>query len=253
MDRDDRVQAIVPVKQFDDTHFLIMATKNGLVKKTVLSAYGNPRRTGINAIALEEGDELIEATVTDGSQDIILAKTGGKAIRFPEARVRAMGRTTRGVIGVKLEGDDAVVSMVAVKRETTLMTVTQNGYGKRSEIADYRVTGRGGLGIITIKTTERNGKVVGVKEVVDGEELMLITRMGQVIRMPVAGLRVMGRNTQGVRLVELHEGDEVSDVARVVIEDGAPAGSITAEIVGEEEFEPEETNGDLGADTEDEE
>ena len=250
MDREDRVQAIVPVKQFDDTHYLVMATVKGMIKKTVLSKYGNPRRNGINAIVLEDGDELIEATVTDGSLDIILAKSGGKAIRFPEAKVRSMGRTTRGVIGVKLEGDDEVVSMVAVKRESTLMTVTENGYGKRSEIADYRVTGRGGLGIITIKTTERNGKVVGVKEVVDGEELMLITRMGQVIRMPVKGIRVMGRNTQGVRLVHLHEGDEVSDVARIVIEEGAPASSVTAEVVGDE-VEPEETNGDLGAGEED--
>jgi DNA gyrase subunit A len=232
MDRDDRVQAIVPVKQFDDQHSLVMATRNGLVKKTVLSAYGNPRRTGINAILLEPGDELIEATITDGSQDIILAKSGGKAIRFPEAKVRTMGRTTYGVIGVKLEEGDTVVSMVAVKRQGTLLTVTQNGYGKRSEIAEYRVTGRGGLGIITIKTTERNGKVVAVKEVVDGEELMLITRMGQVIRMPVAGLRVMGRNTQGVRLVELAGGDQVSDVARIVVEDGAPGESAIAEPVG---------------------
>jgi DNA gyrase subunit A len=231
MDREDRVQTVVPVREFDDQHYMIMGTRAGLIKKTVLSAYGNPRRSGINAILLEENDELIEALITDGTQDLILAKRLGKAIRFHEREVRPMGRTTYGVKAATLEDGDAVVSLVAVKRDESLLTVTENGYGKRSPISEYRVSHRGGLGIITIKTTERNGNVVAVKEVVDGEELMVITRQGQVIRMPVRGISVIGRNTQGVRLVSLEEGDGVTDVTRMVGDEAEP-------IVGDAEGVP---------------
>jgi DNA gyrase subunit A len=193
----------------------------------VLSAYGNPRRAGIHAILLEEGDGLIEAIVTDGTQDLILAKKKGLAIRFHESDVRPMGRTSYGVKAVTLDdAEDEVVSMVGVKRQATLLAVTEHGYGKRSEISEYRLTHRGGKGIITIKTNDRNGHVVAVKEVVDGDELMIITRSGQMIRMPVSGISVIGRNTQGVRLVNLApsgEGellpDSVAGVTRVVSED----------------------------------
>jgi DNA gyrase subunit A len=228
MGREERVQAVVPVKTFDDQHFLVCATKKGLIKKTVLSAYGNVRKAGINAVLLEEDDALIEAIVTDGTQDLILAKKKGLAIRFHENEVRAMGRTAYGVKAVTLDEDgDLVVSMVGVKRQATLLAVTEHGYGKRSEISEYRVSHRGGKGIITIKTTERNGDIVAVKEVVDGDELMIITKSGQLIRMPVKGIGVMGRNTQGVRLVNLaaagEEGsllpDAVSGVTRVVSEE----------------------------------
>jgi DNA gyrase subunit A len=227
MGREERVQGVVPVKSFDDQHYLVCATRKGLIKKTVLSAYGNPRRAGINAILLEEGDGLIETIVTDGTQDLILAKKKGLAIRFHESDVRPMGRTSYGVKAVTLDDDqDEVVSMVGVKRQATLLAVTENGYGKRSEISEYRITRRGGKGIITIKTTDRNGPVVAVKEVVDGDELMIITRSGQMIRMPVSGISVIGRNTQGVRLVNLAaagEGellpDQVAGVTRVVNED----------------------------------
>jgi DNA gyrase subunit A len=223
----------VPVKEFDDQHFLVCATRKGLIKKTVLSAYGRPRRGGIHAVLLQEGDELIEAVLTDGTQDIILGKKKGLAIRFHENDVRPMGRTARGVKAVTLDAeDDAVVDMVAVKRQATLLTVTENGYGKRSEISEYRITRRGGKGIITIKTTERNGDVVAVKEVVDGDELMIITRSGQLIRMPVKGISVLGRNTQGVRLVNLSAAgekqlfaDKVSAVTRMVSEEGDGAGA----------------------------
>jgi DNA gyrase subunit A len=214
MGREERVQAVVPVKEFDDQHYLVCATKRGLIKKTVLSAYGNVRKAGINAINLEDDDSLIETMITDGTQDIILAKKKGLAIRFHEA--------------VTLDDDDdEVVSMVGVKRSATLLAVTENGYGKRSEISEYRVSHRGGKGIITIKTTERNGHVVAVKEVVDEDELMIITRHGQMIRTPVKGISVLGRNTQGVRLVNLSaagEGgdllpDAVAAVTRIVPED----------------------------------
>jgi DNA gyrase subunit A len=242
MGRDERVQAVVAVRAFDDQHYLVCATRKGLIKKTVLSAYGNPRRGGINAVLLEEGDGLIEAIITDGTQDIILAKAQGLAIRFHESDVRAMGRTAYGVKAVTLDDEnDEVVSMVAVKRQATLLAVTENGFGKRSEISEYRLTHRGGKGIITIKTNERNGRVVAVKEVVDGDELMIITRSGQMIRMPVKGISVMGRNTQGVTLVDLDatEGellpDKVAGVTRVVNEDedAAPAGDAAGETAGE--------------------
>jgi DNA gyrase subunit A len=233
--RDERVQAVVPVKEFDDQHYLVCATKKGLIKKTVLSAYSHPRKGGINAVLLEEGDGLIEAIVTDGTQDVILAKKQGLAIRFHESEVRAMGRTAYGVKAVTLDdATDEVVSMVSVKRQATLLAVTENGYGKRSEIAEYRVSHRGGKGIITIKTTDRNGPVVAVKEVVDGDELMIITRSGQMIRMPVKGISVIGRNTQGVRLVNLAPGgapegellpDAVSGVTRVVSEEDESAAA----------------------------
>ena len=241
MGRDERVQAVVPVKEFDDQHYLVCATRKGLIKKTVLSAYGRPRKAGINAILLEEGDGLIEAILTDGTQDIILAKKKGLAIRFHENDVRAMGRTAYGVKAVTLDDDeDEVVSMVGVKRQATLLAVTEHGFGKRSEIADYRVTRRGGKGIITIKTNERNGFIVAVKEVVDGDELMIMTRSGQLIRIPVKGISVLGRNTQGVTLVNLTptEGellpDVVAGVTRVVSEDdeGGNGGGEAEAVAG---------------------
>jgi DNA gyrase subunit A len=224
LSREERVQAVVPVKTFDDQHYLVCATKLGIIKKTLLSAYGRPRRNGINAVLLGEGDALIEAVITDGAQDIILAKKKGLAIRFHENEVRPMGRTARGVKAVKLDDDaDEVVDMVSVKRQATLLAVTENGYGKRSAISEYRLSHRGGKGIITIKTTERNGNIVAVKEVVDGDDLMIITRSGQMIRMPVSGISVLGRNTQGVRLVNLTRAgekalfaDKVAGVTRMV-------------------------------------
>jgi DNA gyrase subunit A len=240
--REERVQAVVAVKEFDDRHFLVCATRRGLIKKTVLSAYGNPRRGGINAVLLEEGDALIEATISDGTQDILLAKKKGLATRFHENEVRPMGRTAYGVKAVTLDdAEDEVVSMVGVKRQATLLTVTEHGYGKRSEIGEYRVSHRGAKGIITIKTTERNGFVVAVKEVVDGDELMIITRRGQLIRMPVKGISVIGRNTQGVRLVDLApaEGelppDTVAGVTRVVSDEGEEEGPmVEASTAGED-------------------
>jgi DNA gyrase subunit A len=237
--REERVTTVVPVKQFDDQHYLVMATRLGTIKKTVLSAYGNPRRGGINAIDLDEGDEMIEAAITDGTQDLILAKREGKAIRFHEQEVRAMGRTAHGVKAVSLEEGDIVVSMVTVRRDATLLSITEHGYGKRSPVEDYRVSHRGGLGIITIKTTDRNGNVVAVKEVVDSDQLMIMTTHGQVIRVPVKGISLLGRNTQGVRLIHLDEGDLVSDVARVVAEDDGVIGVPEVDAVGDNGSEDE--------------
>jgi len=216
MSQQERVAAVLPVKEFDESHFVMMVTRNGTAKKTPLSAYSNPRRGGIVAIGVEEEDALIDAVLTDGSQDIILQKRNGKAIRFNEADVRPMGRTAYGVRGVTLEENDAVVGMIAVKREgPSLLVATENGYGKRSLLSEYRITGRGGKGIISIQTTERNGQVVAALEVVPSDQVMLITRGGIVIRTKVSEISEIGRNTQGVRLINLEPGDQLIDVARV--------------------------------------
>jgi DNA gyrase subunit A len=215
MSQQERVASVLPVKEFDDTHFIMMVTKNGTAKKTPLSAYSNPRRGGIVAIGVDGDDSLIDAVLTDGTQDIILQKRNGKAIRFNEGDVRPMGRTAYGVRGVTLEEDDAVVGMIAVKREASLLVATENGYGKRSPISEYRITGRGGKGIISIQATERNGRVVAALEVVSNDQVMLITRGGIVIRTKVSEISEIGRNTQGVRLINLEEGDQLIDVAKV--------------------------------------
>jgi len=213
---EERIAAFVPVREFDDKHYVVMATRNGIIKKTLLSAFSNPRRGGINAMNIPEEDSLIEAKITDGTCDIILGTREGLAIRFHEEKVRDMGRGAYGVRGISLGKGDKVIGMVVVKRDTTLLSVTENGYGKRTSISDYRVTNRGGKGIINIKTTERNGKVVAIKEVVTDDELMLITQKGIIIRQPVKQIKVIGRATQGVKLINLDSGDRVVDVARVV-------------------------------------
>jgi len=215
MSQQERVAAVLPVRQFDESHFILMCTAKGTVKKTPLSAYSNPRRGGIVAITVDADDTLIDSVLTDGTQDIILSKRDGKAIRFKESDVRPMGRTAHGVRGVTLDGDDAVVGVIAVKRDSSILVATENGYGKRSPISEYRITGRGGKGIISIQTTERNGRVVAALEVVSDDEVMLITRGGMVIRTQVAGISEIGRNTQGVRLIGLEPGDQLIDVAKV--------------------------------------
>ncbi len=216
---DERIASLVPVRQFADDKFLLFATRQGTVKKTVLSAYGNVRATGINAINIEDGDQLIDVQVTDGTNDIVLATRHGMSIRFHEKDVREMGRATTGVKGIELEQHDAVIGMVVVRREATLLVVAEHGLGKRSELGDYRVQHRGGKGIITLKRTDRTGEVVALKEVIPDDELMVITRGGVIIRLPVNDIRVIGRNTQGVKIINLDEGDTVQDVARVVNEE----------------------------------
>jgi len=223
----ERIRAFAPVKEFDEKRYVVMATKNGTIKKTELSAFSNPRRGGINAINIDEGDELIDATITDGTCDIVLGTKEGLAIRFPEDKVRSMGRTAYGVRGVSLRDKDVVVGMVVIKRDATLLVVTENGFGKRTPISDYRVTNRGGKGVINVKTNERNGKVVALKEVLEDDELMLITEKGMIIRQPVKSIKEIGRNTQGVKLISLDEGDRVVAVARVVKSEEEEGSSAT--------------------------
>ncbi len=214
---EEKIAAFLPVRSFDDQHYVVMATQNGVIKKTVLPAFSNPRKGGINAMNIPEKDNLIEAKMTDGTCDIVLATREGQAIRFHEDKVRDMGRAAYGVKGITLaRKDDRAIGMVVVKRDATLLTVTEKGYGKRTSISDYRVTNRGGKGIINIKCTEKNGKVVDIKEVVTDDELMLITQKGIIIRQPVKQISVIGRATQGVKLINLTSGDRVVDVARVV-------------------------------------
>ncbi|MGB2770667.1 MAG: DNA gyrase subunit A [Candidatus Zixiibacteriota bacterium] len=213
---EEKIAAFVPVKEFDDKHFVVMASQNGRIKKTLLSAFSNPRRGGINAMNVPKDDNLIEAKITDGTCDIVLATREGQAIRFPEDKVRNMGRAAYGVKGINLAKNDRVIGMVVVKRDATLLSVTENGFGKRTNIADYRVTNRGGKGIINIRTTQRNGKVVDIKEVLTDDELMLITQKGIIIRQPVNQIKAIGRATQGVKLINLDAGDKLVDVARVV-------------------------------------
>ncbi len=215
----ERIAAFLGVRVFSDEEYLVFGTAKGIVKKTVLSAYGNPRSTGINAINIEKGDELIDVQVTDGSNDVVLATSHGMSIRFHESDVREMGRTTSGVRGVQLESDDRVIGMVVIRRDATLLVVSEKGMGKRSKITDYRVQKRGGKGIITLKRTEKTGSIVALKEVVPDDELMMITRQGVIIRVPTGGIRVIGRNTQGVKVMNLDAGDALVDVARVVNED----------------------------------
>jgi DNA gyrase subunit A len=216
---EERVTAFVSTKGFPEGQYLVMATERGVIKKTALKAFSHPRRGGIIAITLDRGDQLIDAQLTDGTNDIVLAKRAGKAVRFHERDVRPMGRSARGVRGVKLENDDCVIGMVVIKREGTLLVVSEKGYGKRSPISDYRVTKRGGKGIITMRCTARTGKVISIKEVVDDDELMVISQHGTIIRVPIKGISVIGRATQGVRIINLREGDRVVDVARVVKEE----------------------------------
>ncbi len=216
---DEKIAAFVPVQDFSKDQCVIFATKRGIIKKTKLEAFSRPLRSGINAVNIDGNDELIGADLTSGDQNIILATHQGQAIQFSEMDVRAMGRIARGVKGIRLRGDDFVVAMVVVKRKTALLTVCENGYGKRTKIDDYRVTGRGGLGVRNIIVSERNGSVVTVKEVVDEDSMIVITQSGMIIRFDLDGVRVIGRNTQGVRIINLKENDRVMDVARVVSEE----------------------------------
>jgi DNA gyrase subunit A len=216
---DTQIQAMVFVREFKEDEFLLFCTRNGTVKKTRLSEYSNVRTVGIKAIKVEPGDELIEVAVTSGNNDVVIATRHGLSIRFHEADAREMGRDTTGVKGIELGDGDRVVGMVVIKREATLLCVTEKGLGKCTHIDEYRVQRRGGKGILTVNRTEKTGDVVGLMEVLPEDEIMIITRGGMIIRSPVSQVRVAGRNTQGVKLVNLDGGDVVTAVARVIPED----------------------------------
>jgi DNA gyrase subunit A len=218
-EREEEITAFVAVKEFADNKFLVMATEKGTIKKTVLSAYGNVRKGGINAINLNGGDRLIEVKMTDGSSDLVLGTRNGFAIRFNEKDVREMGRTATGVRGIRLGKGDKVVGLLVIRRNDTILVVTEKGYGKRSDINDYRITHRGGKGVITVKTTAKVGKMIALMDVIDTDELVIITTHGMVIRQSVKDIRVMGRNTQGVRVIRLKDNDAIADIAKVLSEE----------------------------------
>jgi DNA gyrase subunit A len=221
---DTQIKAMVPVKKFTDDEFLLFCTRNGTIKKTALSEYSNVRSTGVKGIKIEEGDELINVQVTSGTNDIVIATAHGLSVRFHEQDARAMGRDTTGVKGIELGEGDEVIGMVVIKREATLMVVCEHAIGKCSHIDEYRVQKRGGKGIKTVNRTEKTGDVVALLEVLPEDEIMLITKSGQTIRSPVKDVRVAGRNTQGVKLMNLDAGDLVTAVARVVPDDSAEGG-----------------------------
>ena len=234
IDPKDEIASVVPVREFSDDRFLMFCTRGGKIKKTALSAYGNVRSVGLIGINIREGDELIDVQITNGDDDVLLATRNGLAIRFRESATREMGRVAEGVRGIRLSGDDRVVGMVVVGRdESTLLVVSESGMGKRSEIDAYRLQGRGGKGVINLKTSEKTGKVVAIKSVVPGDELMVITRKGVINRQRIDEIRVIGRATQGVRLVNLDKNDSVMDVARVIPDPENDGGSDPDGVEGE--------------------
>jgi len=216
----ETIASYVSVKNFEDPLFVMMVTEQGMIKKTPLAEFANPRRTGIGAIGLGKGDRLIDVRLTDGSQDVVIGTHEGLAIRFHEQEARPMGRSAGGVRAIRLEKKDRVIGAVALRRSgTTILVVTEKGFGKRSETDEYRVSHRGGKGIFTVKTTEKTGRMVSIREVVASDDVVVVTSGGIVIRQHASEIRVAGRNTQGVRLIKLGEGDSVSDVASVMAED----------------------------------
>jgi DNA gyrase subunit A len=219
LEKGDSIRAYVSVRDFDPNRFVVMVTEKGLIKKTRLDAFSNPRKSGIIAITLNDGDRLIDAKISDGTDDIIIGTREGMAIRFNEQEVRDMGRNASGVKAITLDKNDYVVGMIVSKRKSTVLVVTENGYGKRTEIDEYRITRRGGKGVRTLKTSDKNGKMVDIKEIDDNDDIVIITEKGMIIRQHAKDLRVMGRNTQGVKLIKLNAGDRISAIARVVPEE----------------------------------
>ena len=219
-DPGEKVEAFVSVKDFDDEHYIVMATRNGLVKKTVLSAYSKPRKGGIYAIEIRDGDTLIEARITNGENDILLGTREGKSIRFSEKNIRPTGRKTMGVKGITLSSkEDYVIAMLVVKREGTILVATEKGLGKRTDVIQYRTQTRGGKGVMTMRVTEKTGKMVSIMEVVDADDLIVITDQGVLMRQPVSQIRTIGRVTQGVKLVKLDGGTKISSISRVINDD----------------------------------
>jgi DNA gyrase subunit A len=216
----EKVEAFVSVKDFDDEHYIVMATQKGIVKKTVLSAYGKPRKGGIYAIEIREGDKLIEARITNGEHDILLGTLEGKSIRFSENNVRPSGRKTMGVKGIKLSTkEDRVIGMLVIRREGTILVATEKGMGKRTDVSQYRTQTRGGKGVMTMRCTEKTGKMVNIMEVVDTDDLIIITNSGVLMRQSVGAIRTIGRVTQGVKLVKLDKGTSISSITRVISEE----------------------------------
>ena len=230
MEAGEKIAAMLAIKEFDDTHFIVMGTRKGTIKKTELSAFSNPRVGGIIAMGIDEGDAVIDVQMSDGTSEIFIGTKAGKAIRFGEDDVRGMGRTAYGVRGIQLREGDEVVAMQVAKPGGTLLTVTEKGYAKNTLLDEYRVTGRGGLGVKNVEVTEKNGPVVAITQVHDNEELLVITEQGKILRTAANEIRTIGRATQGVRLMDLDGDDKIVSVALVEKAEEVQNGS---EVVGE--------------------
>ena len=211
----ERITSMVPVEEYEEGHFVLMATKSGTVKKTPLKEFSNQRKSGKRAITLVGDDELVGTTVTDGKRFVMLVSNAGKAAHFSESEVRSMGRTARGVRGIKLDKDQQVISLIIPKEDTSILTVSENGYGKRSKSSDFRKTRRGAKGVIAMQTSERNGQLIGAAQVSDEDQLMLITNRGMLVRTKAFEISVIGRNTQGVTVIKLKEGENLISLAPV--------------------------------------
>ncbi len=229
----ETLASFIPVREFDEKRQLVFATAQGTIKKTALSAFSQPKKGGIIAINLEKGDRLIDVVISSGNDEIVLGTRDGMSIRFKETDARSMGRDTTGVRGIHLRKGDTVVGLSLVDPNAALLTVCENGHGKRTEFSEYRTQSRGGIGLINIKTSDRNGKVVAMMTVRDGDELMIITQQGQIMRIGIdpQSIRPIGRATQGVRVIRLNEGDKLVAVARVAAEDAGEEGENGTEAV----------------------
>ena len=220
LDGDERVTAVIPIENFAEGQYLLMATKSGVIKKTNLMEYSNGRKSGLQGIALKDDDELIDVRLTDGERNVVMVTHEGIAITFSERDVRAVGRVSQGVIGIKLDDGDFVVGMEPIYDEKAyLLAITENGFGKRTELEEYRVQARAGRGVITYKTTPKTGKLVGIKVVTEDDDVMLITDTGIVIRLDVKDISILGRSTQGVTLMRAGDGGKVVSIAKVGMEE----------------------------------
>jgi len=215
LEKGERINAVMPVRDYDENQYVFMATSSGTVKKTALTNFSRPRVSGIKAIDLRDNDQLVDVVITDGTRHIMLLSNAGKAIRFSETDVREMGRTAAGVRGMRLAADQCVISMIMIEDEGSILTATEHGFGKRTAAAEYLAKGRGGQGVISIQTNERNGKVVGAVQVGDDDEMMLITNHGTLVRIAVSDISEMGRNTQGVRLIRLTNEEKLAEVEKI--------------------------------------
>jgi DNA gyrase subunit A len=229
LQNDETVKAFLSVKEFVSDRFIIMVTKHGVIKKSELSEFDNPLSRGIIALSLDDGDELISARITNGENYIFLGSHNGQAIRFAESQVRPMGRPARGVRAMDLDEDDALIGMEVVEKEGLILSIAENGYGKRTPLEDYRLTNRGGKGVINMKTTNKTGKVVAVLSVKEDSDLIIVSQNGKIIRIESGTIRQAGRSTQGVRLVSLEEGDKVA-AASVIPETEGPNGNGQEEL-----------------------
>lgn len=215
LEEDESITSILPVSEYSDEQFILMATAKGTIKKTVLSAYSRQRSSGLKAVELDEGDHLIGTAITDGESDVMLFADSGKAIRFSEKDIRTTGRVSRGVRGIRIKDEQSVISLIVPETDSRVLTVTENGYGKQTQVSEFSTQGRGGQGVIAMQTSERNGALVGALEVIDGDEVMLISDGGTVVRTATDEISTLGRNTQGVRVIRLKKEEKLIAAERI--------------------------------------